>query len=68
MSNRPGSLAEVALQIADAGSNIEQVAVNEDDDDFAEMKFLILVHNRIHLARVLRRIRTMRNVKRVSRT
>ena len=68
MSNRPGSLAEVALQIADAGSNIEQVAVNEDDDDFAEMKFLILVRSRIHLARVLRRIRTMRNVKRVSRT
>ena len=26
MSNRPGSLAEVALQIAEAGSNIEQVS------------------------------------------
>jgi (p)ppGpp synthase/HD superfamily hydrolase len=68
MSNRPGSLAEVALQIADAGSNIEQVAVNEDDDDFAEMIFLILVKNRVHLAHVMRRIRKMRNVKRVTRT
>ncbi|MCP3999851.1 MAG: bifunctional (p)ppGpp synthetase/guanosine-3',5'-bis(diphosphate) 3'-pyrophosphohydrolase [Gammaproteobacteria bacterium] len=69
MSNQPGSLAEVALQIADARSNIEQVSVNEDnDDDFAEMKFLILIQNRIHLARVLRQIRKMRNVKRVSRT
>lgn len=68
MSNRPGSLAEVALQIAQAGSNIEQVSVSEDDEDFAEMIFLILVHDRIHLARVLRRIRAMPNVKRVTRS
>jgi guanosine-3',5'-bis(diphosphate) 3'-pyrophosphohydrolase len=68
MSNRPGSLAEVALQIAEAGSNIEQVSVSEDDDEFAEMLFLILVRDRVHLARVLRRIRKMINVKRVSRT
>jgi (p)ppGpp synthase/HD superfamily hydrolase len=68
MVNRPGSLAEVALQIAEAGSNIEQVSVSEDDDDFAEMVFLILVHDRVHLANVLRRIRIMRNVKRIART
>jgi len=68
LSNRPGTLAEVALQIAEAGSNIEQVSVSEDDDDIAEMIFLILVRDRRHLANVLRRIRTMRNVKRVSRT
>ena len=68
MSNRPGSLAEVALQIAEAGSNIEQVSVSEDDDEFAEMIFLILVRDRVHLAKVLRRIRQMRNVKRVART
>jgi guanosine-3',5'-bis(diphosphate) 3'-pyrophosphohydrolase len=68
MSNRPGSLAEVALRIAEAGSNIEQVSVSEDDDEFAEMMFLILVRDRVHLAQVLRRIRKMNNVKRVSRT
>ncbi|MDP7092991.1 MAG: ACT domain-containing protein, partial [Gammaproteobacteria bacterium] len=67
MANRPGSLAEVALQIAEASSNIEQVSVSEDNDDFAEMMFLILVHDRVHLARVLRRIRVMGNVKRVAR-
>ena len=68
MSNRPGSLAEVALKIAEAGSNIEQVSVSEDDDEFAEMIFLILVRNRVHLANVLRQIRKMLTVKRVSRT
>jgi RelA/SpoT family (p)ppGpp synthetase len=68
MTNKPGSLAEVALQIAEAGSNIEQVSVSEDDDDYAEMIFLILVHDRNHLAKVLRRIRGMINVKRVTRS
>jgi guanosine-3',5'-bis(diphosphate) 3'-pyrophosphohydrolase len=68
MANKPGSLAEVALQIAEAGSNIEQVSVSEDDADFAEMLFLIMIHDRDHLARVLRSIRNMTNVKRVTRT
>jgi RelA/SpoT family (p)ppGpp synthetase len=68
MSNRPGSLAEVALQIAEAGSNIEQVSVSEDDEEFAEMIFSILVRDRVHLAKVLRGIRIMPNVKRVART
>ena len=68
MANKPGSLAEVALQIAEAGSNIEQVSVSEDDADFAEMLFLIMIHDRDHLARVLRSIRSMMNVERVTRT
>ena len=68
MSNRPGSLAEVALQIAEAESNIEQVSVSEDDDELAEMTFSILVRDRKHLAQVLRSIRKMNIVKRVTRT
>ena len=68
MANKPGSLADVALKIAEAGSNIEQVSVSEDDEDFAEMTFHILVKNRTNLANVLRGIRSMRNVVRVSRS
>jgi (p)ppGpp synthase/HD superfamily hydrolase len=68
MKNQPGSLAEVALRIAEAGSNIEQVEVSKDDEDFAEMIFLILIKDRTHLANVLRSIRSMRQVMRVART
>ena len=68
MPNRPGALAEVAARIADAGSNIEQVSVSEDDEDYAEMTFIVLVHDRVHLARVLRRIRTIGDLKTVART
>lgn len=67
MPNRPGALAEVAASIAATGSNIEQVSVSDEDDDFAEMTFLILVHDRVHLAKVLRRVRTLRKLKKVAR-
>lgn len=66
--NRPGALAEVASRIADAGTSIEQVSVSEDDDDYAEMTFSVLVANRVHLARVLRNIRNVHDLKRVART
>jgi (p)ppGpp synthase/HD superfamily hydrolase len=66
--NRPGALAEVATRIADAGSNIEQVSVDESHDDCAVLKFQILVRDRRHLAEAIRSIRKMKVVKRITRT
>jgi GTP pyrophosphokinase len=66
--NRPGALAEVATRIADAGSNIEQVSVDESHEDSAVLTFQILVRDRRQLADTLRKIRKMKVVKRVSRT
>ena len=65
--NRPGTLAEVATLIASAGSNIEQVSVSEDDDDYAEMTFVVVVKDRVQLARVMRSIRTMPDLKKITR-
>jgi RelA/SpoT family (p)ppGpp synthetase len=66
--NRPGALAEVATRIADAGSNIEQVSVDESHEDCAVLKFQILVRDRRHLADAIRSIRKMKVVKRITRT
>jgi RelA/SpoT family (p)ppGpp synthetase len=66
--HQPGMLAEVASRIADAGSNIEQVSVNEGDDRSAELQFTILVPDRVSLARVIREIRGLSDVKRVIRS
>jgi guanosine-3',5'-bis(diphosphate) 3'-pyrophosphohydrolase len=68
VDNRPGVLAEVASRIADAGSNIEQVSIDERHDDSAAMLFSILVRNRKQLAQVIRSIRRMKVVKKLSRT
>ena len=71
VSHRPGMLAEVATRIADAGSNIKQVSVDEGDEkdggDAVELPFTILVPDRIALAKVIRQIRTLPGVKRVIR-
>jgi RelA/SpoT family (p)ppGpp synthetase len=66
--NQTGVLADIATRIADTGSNIEQVSVDERHEEFADLSFSILVKDRTHLAQVIRGIRSMPVVKRVNRT
>jgi len=65
--NRTGVLAEVAATIADSGSNIEQVEVISRHEDCSVLTFLLQVKDRIHLAQIMRNVRKMPNVIRVSR-
>ncbi|MDJ0792869.1 MAG: bifunctional (p)ppGpp synthetase/guanosine-3',5'-bis(diphosphate) 3'-pyrophosphohydrolase [Woeseiaceae bacterium] len=65
--NRTGVLAEVAATIADSGSNIEQVEVISRNEDVSVLTFLLQVHDRIHLAQIMRNVRKMPNVIRVQR-
>jgi GTP pyrophosphokinase len=65
--NRTGVLAEVAATIADCGSNIEQVEVLGRHDDCSVLSFLLSVKDRSHLAQIMRNVRKMPNVLRVSR-
>ena len=65
--SRTGVLAEVAAKIADSDSNIEQVAVLSRHEDCSTLTFLLQVKDRTHLAKVMRNVRNMQNVMRVSR-
>ena len=65
--NKPGVLAEVAATIADCGSNIEQVEVLGRHEDCSVLTFLLQVKDRTHLARIMRNVRNMPNVIRVTR-
>ena len=65
--NRTGVLAEVAATIADCGSNIEQVEVMGRHDDTSLLSFVLSVKDRTHLATIMRDVRKMPNVIRVSR-
>jgi RelA/SpoT family (p)ppGpp synthetase len=68
VSNRMGVLAQVAAAISETQSNIERVSVVERDSDSSTLIFELLVHDRRHLARVIRAIRGMPEVLRVLRT
>jgi RelA/SpoT family (p)ppGpp synthetase len=65
--NKPGVLAEVAATIGDAGSNIEQVSVLGRHEDCSVLAFLLQVKDRVHLARIMRSVRNMSSVIRVTR-
>ena len=65
--SKSGVLAEVAAVIGDSDSNIEQVSVANRHDDCTELTFQLTVKNRTHLARIMRNVRNMPNVLRVSR-
>jgi guanosine-3',5'-bis(diphosphate) 3'-pyrophosphohydrolase len=66
-SNQRGVLANVAATIADAGANIEKVEMMERDDRYAYQKFTIDVKDRIHLANVIRKIRSIKSVSQITR-
>jgi RelA/SpoT family (p)ppGpp synthetase len=68
VTNRMGVLAQVAAAIAETQSNIDRVSVVERDSDSSTLIFELLVHDRKHLARVIRAIRGMPEVLRVLRT
>lgn len=66
-ANKTGVLAEVAAMIADSQSNIEQVSVLDRHEDCTILTFVIQVKDRIHLAQIMRNVRKMPNVIRITR-
>src|SRR5919109_4008308 len=68
VENQRGVLARVASQIAEAGSNIDSIATEEDRALYTTMHLVIEVANRQHLARVMRALRRLPDVKKLART
>jgi (p)ppGpp synthase/HD superfamily hydrolase len=68
VTNRMGVLARVASAIAATQTNIDRVSVVERDSDTSTITFELLVQDRRHLARVIRAIRGMSEVLKVTRT
>ena len=68
VKNTRGVLAQVASAIAEAGSNIEHVAMDAHPEHlFTSLSFTLQVANRIHLAQVMRGMRHIPEVSRISR-
>ena len=68
VANERGVLAQVAARIADAESNIQNVAVEpQDGGKYASMQFTLQVTNRQHLARIMIELRRIPEVVRINR-
>ncbi len=66
-ANQRGVLAKVAAAIAETGSNIDNVSMDEERGLYTTMHFTIQVHNRLHLAKVMRNVRRIQDVVRIVR-
>jgi GTP pyrophosphokinase len=67
VENRRGVLAKVASGIAEAGSNIDSISMDDDRAMFTTMHFVIEVANRQHLARVMRSLHRLADVRKIVR-
>jgi GTP pyrophosphokinase len=67
-ANQPGVLAKIAAGIAQAGSNIDNVSMEESDNSaYTNMQFTVEVENRVHLATLIRYLRKIPDVVRINR-
>ena len=67
VTNQRGVLAKIAAVISDQQANIVHVEMNDRDDRYTTLKFIVEVRNRQHLAQVMRRVRSLKHVSRISR-
>jgi len=67
-ANKRGMLAKIAAGIAEAGSNIDNVSMEESDNSaYTNINFTVQVENRVHLAELMRRLRKIPDVVRINR-
>lgn len=62
-----GFIASLAALITEADGSIEKITTEERDARISLINIELGVSNRVHLARVMRRIRTLNNVNRIVR-
>jgi len=68
VANRMGRLAAVAAATATTETNIERVSVEERESESSVLDFELRVRDRAQLAVVIRTIRRMPDILRVTRT
>ena len=65
--NSRGVLARVASAIAEEDCNIQSVSMESEQGDYTALSFTVQVHDRMHLARVMRAVRRVQEVVRIGR-
>jgi RelA/SpoT family (p)ppGpp synthetase len=67
VENRRGVIAVIATRINSMGVNIEKISTEDKDYQFTYVDLEMLVHSRVHLARIMRRLRAISQVRKVTR-
>ncbi|HCC80249.1 MAG TPA: guanosine-3',5'-bis(diphosphate) 3'-diphosphatase, partial [Methylophaga sp.] len=67
IESRRGLVAELAGLVTDADANIERIGIEERDAHLSTVNLTLSVKGRVHLARIIKRIRNLPNVGKITR-
>ncbi|HBP40953.1 MAG: RelA/SpoT family protein [Vreelandella alkaliphila] len=67
IESRRGLVAELAGVVTDADANIERIGIEERDARLSIVNLTLSVKGRVHLARIIKRIRNLPNVGKITR-
>jgi GTP pyrophosphokinase len=67
VQRRKGIIAELAATVNEADAGIDNIKVDERNAQLSTVVIEISVKNRVHLARVVRKLRALPNVSSINR-
>ena len=67
VENRRGMIAVIATRINSMGVNIEKISTEDKDYQFTYVDMEMPVRNRVHLAHIMKRLRAINSVRKVTR-
>ncbi|MCK2184965.1 RelA/SpoT family protein [Halomonas getboli] len=67
IESRRGLVAELASLVTDADANIERIGIEERDARLSIVNLTLSVRNRVHLARIIKRLRNLSHVGKITR-
>jgi (p)ppGpp synthase/HD superfamily hydrolase len=67
LANQRGMLAEIAREVTISEANIENISMQEKGSHHAVISMSLTVKDRIHLAQIIKRIRILTGVEKVTR-
>ncbi len=67
LEHEKGIVAELASTITNADANVERINMIEKDARLGTLNIVLSVHDRVHLANVIKRIRTIKGINKIIR-
>lgn len=67
LEHQRGLIALLASSVNAADGNIEKISMDERDSRISVVQLVVSVHDRVHLARVIKKLRALKGVMRITR-
>ncbi|CDF86979.1 Guanosine-3',5'-bis(diphosphate) 3'-pyrophosphohydrolase [Pseudomonas knackmussii B13] len=67
LEHQRGLIALLATSVTAADGNIEKISMDERDGRISVVQLVVSVHDRVHLARVIKKLRALKGVVRITR-